>query len=99
MKPVLTEQGKLIVKDFIAHLEELRKDVTEIGQDRVGDTEIPTEEDILQDILLFEEDFEEGRYYPATESFGLWLALKFDEEYYWEYEDGESEDVGYEDWP
>lgn len=92
MRPVFTKEGKETVKDFIANLEELRKDTTEIGQDRIGDTEIPTEEDILQDILLFEEDFEQGRYYPATESFGLWLALQFDDDYYWEYEDGESEE-------
>lgn len=92
MKPVLTKEGKETVKDFITSLEIIREGATEIGQDRIGDTEIPTEEDILQDILLFEEDFEQGRYYPATESFGLWLALKFDEEYYWEYEDGESEE-------
>lgn len=92
MRPILTKEGKETVKDFIANLEHLRYGATEIGQDRIGDTEIPTEEDILQDILLFEEDFEQGRYYPASESFGLWLALKFDEEYYWEYEDGESEE-------
>ncbi len=84
MRLVLTKEGKEIVKDFIANLEELRKDVTETGQDRVGDTEIPTEEDILQDILLFEEDFEQGRYYPATESFGLWLALEYETDYIWE---------------
>lgn len=84
MRPILTKEGKETVKDFIANLEELRKDVTEKGQDRVGDTEIPTEEDILQDILLFEEDFEEGRYYPASESFGWWLALEYEIDYIWE---------------
>ena len=84
MRPVFTKEGKETVKDFIANLEELRKDVTEKEQDRVGDTEIPTEEDILQDILLFEEDFEEGRYYPASESFGWWLALEYGTDYIWE---------------
>ncbi len=92
MKPVLTKEGKETVKNFIMNLTALQKEVVDACKADIGDYEIPTEDDILQDILLFEEDFEQGRYYPATESFGLWLTLKFDEEYYWEYEDGESEE-------
>lgn len=84
MKPVFTENGKAIVKDFIANLATLQKEVLDAGTDRRGDAEIPTEEDILQDILFFGEDFENGIYYPATENCGEWLFLKFNEDYIWE---------------
>ena len=58
MKPVLTKEGKETVKDFIANLEALQKEVLDAGKDRRGDAEIPTEEDILQDILFFEDEIE-----------------------------------------
>lgn len=87
MKPVFTEEGKAVVKDFIANLAALQKEVVDAGKGTVGDTEIPTEEDILQDILFFEEDFENGVWYPAVEEsgdYGEWLFLKYGEDYIWE---------------
>ena len=87
MKPVFTKNGKAVVKDFIANLAALQKEVVDAGKGTVGDTEIPTEEDILQDVLFFEEDFENGIWYPAVEEsgdYGEWLFLKHGEDYIWE---------------
>lgn len=86
MKPVFTKEGKEIVNDFIANLAALQKEVVDAGKDRRGDAEIPTEEDILQDILLCEENFEapNANYYPATECYGLWLTLEYETDYIWE---------------
>lgn len=87
MKPVFTEDGKAVVKDFIANLTALQKEVVDAGKGTVGDVEIPTEEDILQDILFFEDDFENGVWYPAVEEngdYGEWLFLKYGTDYIWE---------------
>lgn len=87
MKPVFTEDGKAVVKDFIANLAALQKEVVDAGKGTIGDVEIPTEEDILQDILFFEDDFENGIWYPAVEEngdYGEWLFLKYGEDYIWE---------------
>lgn len=85
MRPVFTKEGKEIVKDFIANLEALQKEVLDAEKDRQGDAEIPTEEDILQDILFFEDEIEhDGIYYPATECYGLWLCLEYETDYIWE---------------
>lgn len=87
MKPVFTEDGKAVVKDFIANLAALQKEVVDAGKGTIGDVEIPTEEDILQDILFFEDDFENGIWYPAVEEngdYGEWLFLRHDEDYVWE---------------
>lgn len=83
MKPVLTEEGKERVNQFINELTALQKEVLDAEKDILGDAEIPTEEDILQDILFFDNDFEEGRYYPATENWGLWLFLTVEKDYKW----------------
>ena len=86
MKPVFTEDGKAVVKDFIANLAALQKEVVDAGKGTIGDVEIPTEEDILQDILFFEDDFENGIWYPVVEEngdYGEWLFLKYGEDYIW----------------
>lgn len=87
MKPTFTKEGKEVVNNFIANLAALQKEVVDAGKGTVGDIEIPTEEDILQDILFFEEDFENGVWYPAVEEngdYGEWLFLKYGEDYIWE---------------
>ena len=87
MTPVLTKEGKETIKNFIAELTALQKEVIDAGKGTVGDTEIPTEDDILQDILFFEEDFGNGVWYPAVEEsgdYGEWLFLKYGEDYIWE---------------
>lgn len=87
MKPTFTKEGKETVNNFIANLTALQKEVVDAGKGIVGDVEIPTEEDILQDILFFEDDFENGVWYPAVEEngdYGEWLFLRFGEDYIWE---------------
>jgi len=86
MKPTFTKEGKAVVKDFIANLAALQKEVVDAGKGTVGDVEIPTEEDILQDILFYEDDFENGIWYPVAENsdYGEWLFLRLYEDYIWE---------------
>lgn len=87
MRPVFTKEGKETVKDFIVNLTALQKEVVDAKKGIVGDVEIPTEEDILQDILFFEDDFENGVWYPAVEEngdYGEWLFLKYGIDYIWE---------------
>lgn len=87
MRPVLTKEGKETVKNFIMNLVALQKEVVDGGKANIGDYEIPTEEDILQDILFFEDDFENGVWYPAVEEngdYGEWLFLKYGTDYIWE---------------
>lgn len=87
MKPTFTKEGKETVNNFIANLAALQKEVVDAGKGIVGDVEIPTEEDILQDILFFEDDFKNGIWYPAVEEngdYGEWLFLKYGEDYIWE---------------
>lgn len=85
MRPVFTEDGKAVVKDFIANLAALQKEVVDAGKGIAYEDTLPTEEDILQDILLFEEELENGIYYPAVEDgdYGEWLFLKYGEDYIW----------------
>ncbi len=86
MKPVFTEEGKETVKNFIMNLAALQKEVVDGNKANIGNYEIPTEDDILQDVLFFEEDFENGVWYPAVEDsdYGEWLFLKHGEDYIWE---------------
>lgn len=86
MKPTFTKEGKEVVNNFIANLAALQKEVVDAGKGTVGDTEIPTEEDILQDILFYEDDFENGIWYPVAENsdYGEWLFLRLYEDYFWE---------------
>ena len=86
MRPVLTKEGKETVKNFIMNLVALQKEIVDGGKANIGDYEIPTEEDILQDILFFKKDFENGVWYPVVEDsdYGEWLFLRYDEDYIWE---------------
>ena len=86
MKPTFTKEGKEVVKDFIMNLAALQKEVVDAGKGIAYEDTLPTEEDILQDILLFEEELENGIYYPAVEDgdYGEWLFLKYGEDYIWE---------------
>ncbi len=86
MKPTFTKEGKEVIKDFIANLKALQKEVVDAEKGTVGDVDIPTEEDILQDILFFEDDFENGIWYPAADNsdYGEWLFLRLYEDYIWE---------------
>lgn len=86
MKPVLTKEGKETVKDFIMNLAALQKEVVDANKANIGDYEIPTENDILQDILFYEDDFENGIWYPIAENsdYGEWLFLRLYEDYIWE---------------
>jgi hypothetical protein len=86
MKPVFTKEGKETVKNFIMNLAALQKEVVDGSKVNIGNYEIPTEDDILQDVLFFEEDFENGVWYPAVEDsdYGEWLFLKYGEDYIWE---------------
>lgn len=86
MKPVLTKEGKETVKNFIMNLVALQKEVVDAGKANIGDYEIPTENDILQDILFYEDDFENGVWYPVVEDsdYGEWLFLRLYEDYIWE---------------
>jgi len=87
MRPVFTKEGKETVKNFIMNLAALQKEVVDACKADIGDYEIPTEEDILQDILFFEDDFENGVWYPAVEEngdYGEWLFLKYGTDYIWE---------------
>lgn len=85
MRPVLTKEGKETVKNFIMNLASLQKEVVDAGKANIGDYEIPTENDILQDILFYEDDFENGVWYPVVEDsdYGEWLFLKHGEDYVW----------------
>lgn len=86
MKPVLTKEGKETIKNFIMNLAALQKEVVNAGKANIGDYEIPTENDILQDILFYEDDFENGIWYPVAENsdYGEWLFLRLYEDYIWE---------------
>lgn len=86
MKPVLTKEGKETVNNFIVNLKALQKEVLDAKKVSVSDIEPLTEEDILQDILFFEEDFENGVWYPAADNsdYGEWLFLRLNEDYIWE---------------
>lgn len=86
MKPTFTKEGKEVVNNFIANLAALQKEVVDARKGTVGDIEIPTEEDILQDILFYEDDFENGIWYPVAENsdYGEWLFLRLYEDYFWE---------------
>ena len=86
MKPVFTKEGKETVKNFIMNLLALQKEVVDANKGIIGDTEIPTENDILQDILFFEDDFENGVWYPVVEDsdYGEWLFLRLNKDYIWE---------------
>ena len=86
MKPVLTKEGKETVKNFIMNLAALQKEVVDANKTNIGDYEIPTENDILQDILFYEDDFENGIWYPVAENsdYGEWLFLRLYEDYIWE---------------
>lgn len=86
MRPVLTKEGKETIKNFIMNLAALQKEVVDAGKANIGDYEIPTEEDILQDILFYEDDFENGIWYPVAENsdYGEWLFLRLYEDYFWE---------------
>ena len=86
MKPTFTKEGKEVVNNFIANLAALQKEVVDAGKGTMGDIGIPTEEDILQDILFYEDDFENGIWYPVAENsdYGEWLFLRLYEDYFWE---------------
>lgn len=89
MKPTFTKEGKEVVNNFIANLTALQKELVDAGKRAKpgAEAEIPTEDDILQDILFFEDDFENGVWYPAVEEngdYGEWLFLKHGEDYIWE---------------
>lgn len=85
MKPVFTKEGKETVKNFIMNLAALQKEVIDGSKANIGDYEIPTEDDILQDIFFYEDDFENGIWYPVVEDsdYGEWLFLKHGEDYIW----------------
>lgn len=86
MKPVFTKEGKETVNNFIMNLAALQKEVVDAGKANIGDYEIPTENDILQDIFFYEDDFENGIWYPVVEDsdYGEWLFLRLYEDYIWE---------------
>lgn len=86
MKPTFTKEGKETVNNFIINLKALQKEVLDAKKVSVSDIEPLTEEDILQDILFFEEDFENGIWYSAADNsdYGEWLFLRLNEDYIWE---------------
>lgn len=86
MKLTFTKEGKETVHNFIINLKALQKEVVDAKKVSVGDIEPLTEKDILQDILFFEEDFENGIWYPAADNsdYGEWLFLRLNEDYIWE---------------
>lgn len=86
MKPVFTKEGKETVKNFIMNLVALQKELIDARKIYIEDVESLTEEDVLQDILFFEEDFENGVWYPAADNsdYGEWLFLRLNEDYIWE---------------
>ena len=51
MKFVLTKEGKAAVASYIRELEAKRKEILDAGKDTAEDTILPTEEEILEDIL------------------------------------------------
>lgn len=55
----LTEQGKAIVKAYLAELKARRKEILDAHRD-TADMELPTEKDILQDVACFVD--EDGDY-------------------------------------
>lgn len=86
MRPVFTKEGKETVENFIMNLTAFQKEVVDGGKANIGNYEIPTEDDILQDIFFYEDDFENGIWYPVVEDsdYGEWLFLKHGEDYIWE---------------
>lgn len=58
-KIVLTDHGKAMVKAYLAELKAKRKEILDAHKD-TADMELPTEEDILQDVACFVD--EDGDY-------------------------------------
>lgn len=51
---ILTETGKKTVKWYIEELKAHRKEILDAGKDTADDTRLPTEEDIIADIEMWE---------------------------------------------
>ena len=76
MKLAFTLEGKRTVNDFLSTLTEFQKQLAD--SDEITSYSPLTKEDILQDILLFEEGDTFHKWYPVTEGscYGAFLDLE-----------------------
>lgn len=92
MKYILTEKGKKEVVHFLRECEAFRKELLDAGKDTADDTNLPTEEGILDDIG---EWIDEDGYYVngwgVTDNYDLPFSLQEGEDFI--SEDGFLEDL------
>ena len=78
----LTNRGKREVSRFISECEAFRKEILDAGKDTADDTNLPTEEGILEDI---EEWIDEDGYYVngwgVTDNYSLPIGLMKGEDF------------------
>lgn len=83
-KVELTDAGKRAVEAFIAELKAKRKEILDAGKDTADDTELPSIEDIVSDIMCWEDvDKEYYNGWPVTDNYDsdTLLCLVRDEDY------------------
>lgn len=69
-KIVLTERGKQAIAAYIAELKAKRKEILDAGKDTADDTELPDINDILSDIMNWEDaDKEYYNGWPVTDNY------------------------------
>lgn len=72
----LTRQGKEKVRNYIAFLNEMQKEIIGAGKDTANDTTIPTEEDIVDDLKEFvDASIAYRNYWNATDHYKYPLRL------------------------
>ena len=73
----LTDEGRKEVRRFIKECEAFRKELLDAGKDTADNTDLPTEEGILEDIEEWID--EDGAYYNAwgvTDNYDLTISLQ-----------------------
>lgn len=78
-----TKSGKRKVNTYIAELKAKRKEIFDAGLDTADETNLPDEEDILNDIEFFEEENEYYNNWGVTDNYNgdNVLYLKRGEDY------------------
>ena len=64
-----TESGKRKVNTYITELKAKRKEILDAGLDTADETNLPDEEDILNDIEFFEEENEYYNNWGVTDNY------------------------------
>lgn len=80
---ILTPQGKQKVSSFITECKALKKEILDAKKDTANETELPTEEDIIQDIEFWDDGNEYFNYWGVTDNYDSgYLHLERDVDYY-----------------